>query len=151
MDEALVVLGISTLLVTMVLLARAAMRSRPGKPVDRAAAAHDAEPERQPEVTGLRLEIDLVYAKLGEEAEARRVTIRDAWGHFGPRGGFELHSKIRGHCHLRQGERTFHVLGVRKLTDVASGEAVTGVRDVERWLSRKIGAEVRAGRGRRAR
>ena len=105
--------------------------------------------DKPPDVSGLGFDLVLTYTSVKGETLKRHVTVREAWGYFGQRGGFELHSLIRAHCHLRQEVRTFHVLGMDQLTDPASGEVVTGLRTIERWLSRRIGAEVKAGRGRR--
>lgn len=107
-----------------------------------------AEPDR-PAAAGLGFDVVLRYTdRSGEETE-RRVTVREAWGSFGPRGGFDLGTLIRGHCHLRDGQRSFSLRGMEELTDPETGEVVSGTRRIERWLSRRIGAEVRAGRGRR--
>ena len=114
-------------------------------------AAGDA-PSREPDpadVTGLRFDILLTYVDRQGERTDRRVTVRDAWGEFGKRGGFTLENLIRGHCHLRDGLRTFHVMGMESVADAETGEVVTGLRSIERWLSVRIGGEVRAGRGKR--
>lgn len=109
-------------------------------------------PAREPEpstVGSLGFDVVLRYTDRDGEQTERRVTVRDAWGSFGPRGGFEFHNLLRGHCHLRDSTRSFHILGMDEIIDPKTGEAVRGTRRIERWLSRRIGAEVRAGRGRR--
>lgn len=110
------------------------------------APAHEPEPST---VGSLGFDVVLRYTDRDGQQTERRVTVREAWGSFGPRGGFEFHNLLRGHCHMRDATRSFHILGMDSLTDPTSGETVRGPRRIERWLSRKIGAEVRAGRGRR--
>lgn len=99
---------------------------------------------------GLNFDVVLRYTDRGGQQTERRVTVREAWGRFGRRGGFDLDTLIAGHCHLRERPRSFSLRGIEELTDPETGEVVSGTKGIDRWLSRKIGAEVRAGRGRRA-
>lgn len=116
----------------------------------RAAETEPAPPdERPPTVDRLSFDLDLRYTSLRGETLDRRVTVRAAWGEFGPRGGFVLNNRILAWCHLRQEVRTFHVLGMDRVIDPETGEVVTGLRRIEAWLSRRIRAEVESGRGRR--
>lgn len=110
-------------------------------------------PVREPEgptVTGLSFDVDLRYTDRSGEQTERRVTVREAWGTIGPRGGFDLDALISGHCHLRGRPRSFSLRGIEELTDPETGEVISGTKRIDRWLSRRIGAELRAGRGKRA-